>query len=150
MDLPKVVRRKAAVASPEFDCALYGRDVAEHLGRGSVTALPALPCVCHASEPLVRDLDALDPRRRHALRAQDVPSERVERSDLGRRITQAAERLCRLGDRGARQVSQRKPALGDERRDEDVVLPTATHATRSVGAGVAGPPARLVVPKWFD
>ena len=56
---------------PDLDRVLHRFDVSEDFG-GAWVALAPGGLIGGARESLVREVNALDPRRRHALRAQQV------------------------------------------------------------------------------
>jgi hypothetical protein len=75
---------------------LHRFDVSKDFG-GAPVALAPVGLIGGARESFVRKVNALDPRRRDALRAQQVLRERSQRCDAWRRSFQMLERSGRFG-----------------------------------------------------
>ena len=89
--------RERFASRPDLDRVPHRFDVSKDFG-GSPVALAPVGLIGGACESLVRKVNALDPRRRHALRAQQVLRKRSQRCDAWRRSLQMLQRSGRFGD----------------------------------------------------
>ncbi len=96
MNVFDVRSRERFASCPDLDRVLHRFDVSKDLGGAPIALAPVGP-VGGARELLVRNVNALDPRRRHALRAQQVLRKRSQRCDVRRRSLQMLQRSGRFG-----------------------------------------------------
>jgi hypothetical protein len=92
----------------------------------------------------VGDLQTLDPRGGRALRAEEISGNRAEGRHPGLRSVEMGQGLRRGGDSGNGIVIQRKPPLGDRRRDEGSIRPPNPLLPPSVGARIRLPDSLLM------
>ncbi len=116
---------------------LHGRDVPEHRARRRVAGLTALRL--GAREPSLRDLDTLDPRRRHRLRPKESPGQSLEVRD-GRRIQiQGGRLLLRCGKQASERTGDHWIETADGVRDQCPVPEASASTPRAVGVRIGQP-----------